>query len=76
MKEQSNKLEYMMLSRLKQDCDYFLGNGNRNEKHLWSLNKEDHIAEMKRIYNSLEEKPEWLSMEDIEKYAERMHVEK
>ena len=25
---------YMMLDRLKTDCNYFLGNGNRNEKHF------------------------------------------
>ena len=26
------KFQYMMISRLKQDCDYYLGNGNRSIK--------------------------------------------
>ena len=34
---------YMMLDRLRVDCEYFLGNGNRNEKHLWAGDVERHI---------------------------------
>ena len=33
-KESAFKFEYMMLSRLKGDCDYFLGHGNRSLKVL------------------------------------------
>lgn len=65
---------YMMLSRLQQDCEYFLNWGNRNEKHLWALNVNDHIAEMKKLWNSLPEdaKPEWLTMEQINEYEKDM----
>lgn len=72
--EESNDPEfnYKMLDRLKSDCDYFLGNGNRSEKHLWAGNCEAQIAKMREIYNSLEEKPEWLSEEDINKYEKEM----
>lgn len=68
------KFEYQMLSRLQQDCDYFLGNGNRNEASLWAGNVKDQIAEMKTIWNKLpsDAKPEWLSMEDIENYEKQM----
>lgn len=66
------EFNYKMLDRLKSDCDYFLGNGNRSEKHLWAGNCEAQIAKMREIYNSLEEKPEWLSKEDIDNYEKEM----
>lgn len=66
--------EYQMLGRLKSDCDYFLGNGNGYEPHLWAGTVEKQIAEMKRRWLELDEdeKPEWLTMEDIENYERRM----
>lgn len=69
-----NKFNYMMLSRLQSDNDYFLGYGNRSERNLWADNVDSHIAEMKRLWNILPEdgKPEWLSMEDILKYEKEM----
>ena len=67
-----DEYNYMLLDRLKQDCEYFLGNGNRSEKHLWAGNVNDQIAKMKELYNKLPEKPEWLSMEDIENYEKEM----
>lgn len=63
---------YMMLDRLRMDCGYFLGNGNRNEKRLWAGNVEEQIQLMKDLYNSFEEKPEWISMEEIERYEKQM----
>lgn len=63
---------YMMLDRLKTDCNYFLGNGNRNEKHLWAGDVDEQIKLMKDLYNSFEEKPEWISMEDIENFEKQM----
>ena len=71
-KTSDNEFNYMMLSRLKTDNDYFLGNGNRNSKHLWATNVEDQITEMKRLWNILPVKPEWLSMEDILNYEKQM----
>lgn len=68
------EFNYQLLDRLKSDCEYFLGNGNRSEKHLWAGNVNDQIAKMKEIYNSLEEKPEWLTMEQINEYAEKMNL--
>lgn len=68
----SDNHNYMMLSRLQSDCDYYLGFGNRNPKVLWAGNEEEHIAEMKKIYNELPEKPEWLTMKQIEDYESKM----
>ena len=45
-----HSFDYQMLSRLKMDCNYFLGNGNGYERHLWAGDVDSQIAEMKRIY--------------------------
>lgn len=72
--EDKNTFNYQMLSRLKMDCEYFLGNGGRNEKHLWADTVAEQIEEMKRLWHgfSEEDKPEWLTLEEIEDYAFRM----
>ena len=66
--------EYQLLSRLKSDCQYFLGNGNRHEKYLWGLTVADHIAKMKELYQLLPVKPEWLTLEEIHSFEEKMEV--
>lgn len=68
----SDKEKYMFLDRMKQDCKYFLGNGNRHTKYLFGNSVKEHIESMKELYNSLKEKPEWLSMEDIEEFEKKM----
>lgn len=69
-----NDFKYAMLSRMISDCRYFLGNGNRAEKHLWAGNVEDQITLMKALYNSFKdnEKPEWTSMDEIEGLEKEM----
>ena len=69
-----NRFNYMMLSRLRSDCDYYLGYGNRYEGHVSGKNGIDTIAEMKKLWNSFpaDGKPEWLTMEDIEEYEQEM----
>lgn len=76
---ENQKFDYMLLSRLKNDCDYFLGFGNGLEKHLWAGTVEEHIEEMKKLYNKIKIKPEWITAEDIQKYKidmYRMKLEK
>lgn len=63
---------YQMLSRLESDCKYFLGNGNGYEKHLWASSINEQISAMKEIYNKLDVKPEWLTMEQIKDYESKM----
>ena len=69
--------KYQLLDRLKQDCEYYLGNGDKNAKYLWSKNEKQQIEDMKALYNSFkdDEKPEWLTMEDINNYAKEMGVD-
>lgn len=64
--------DYRLLSRLKADCDYFLGAGGRAEKHLWAGNVREQIGKMRELYAALPDEPEWLTMEDIDRYAQRM----
>lgn len=63
-----------VLSRMRMDCEYFLGHGQRCEKHLWAGNIEDQIEYMKEIWHSFpdKEKPEWITFEDILEYEKRM----
>ena len=72
LNEEDDKFNYMMLDRLKQDCEYYLGYGNGYEGHLWAGNVEDQIAKMKELYNKVPEKPEWLSLKDIDNYERQM----
>lgn len=69
---EDQKLNYMMLDRLRSDCNFFLGFGDRNPKVLWAENVADHIAEMKRIYELLPTKPEWITMEEILEIEKKM----
>lgn len=64
--------EYQLLDRLRSDCEYFLGAGNRAEKHLWTGSVRAQIAKMRELYDTLPEKPEWLTKKTIDDYAERM----
>ena len=61
-----------LLSRLKMDCDYYLGAGERAEKHLWAGSVEAQITKMRELYALLPEKPEWLSEQDIDRYESQM----
>lgn len=69
---QNDKHNYMMLSRLKSDCEYFLGFGNGSERQLHQGNVEDQIKMMKELWNNLPVKPEWLTMDEINDYEAKM----
>lgn len=68
------KFNYMLLSRLQSDCDYYLGYGNRYAKHLWAEDEQKQIDKMKELYNSFSDdaKPEWLTMDQINEYEKEM----
>lgn len=71
------KYQYMLLGRLQSDCEYYLGNGNRNSGCLHQKNENNQIKAMKDIWNSFteNEKPEWLTWEKIIEYEKAMSVE-
>lgn len=64
--------DYRLLGRLKEDCEYYLGYGARQNKHLYYKDEEKIIVAMTEIYDSLVEKPEWLTIEQIAAYEEQM----
>lgn len=68
------KFRYQLLDRMKQDCEYYLGYGRKNPRHLWAIDEKEHIEIMKTLYNSFsdDKKPEWISMQDIERYEMKM----
>lgn len=68
------EFDYMMLGRMRSDCNYFLENGNGYEGHLWGGSVEKICDEMENIWNSFaeDEKPEWLTMEQNKDYRKRM----
>lgn len=70
----TDSCKYMLLDRMKMDCNYYLGNGSRLKKYLWAGDEKKHIENMKALWNSFpeSEKPEWLTMEQIEEYERQM----
>ena len=64
--------DYRLLDRLRADCEYFLGAGNRAERHLWTGSVYAQIVKMRELYDALPQKPEWLTEEMIDDYADRM----
>lgn len=65
---------YMLLSRLISDCEFFIGHGNGNEKSLWANDVNEQYEKMKELYNSfsIEEKPIWTCSAKIEDLYEKM----
>lgn len=75
---QDDRFRYRLLDRLRTDCEYYLGNGNRNRHHLWADNEKDQLTAMKMLWASFPEgkKPEWLPFEKIQEYEQQMIPEK
>lgn len=63
-----------MLGRLKSDCEYYLGWGNRCKRHLYYKDEQEHLDKIKELHNSFsdDKKPEWLTYEQIIKYENEM----
>lgn len=76
-KAHDKRFRYMMLDRLRGDCDYYLSYyGNRSVNCLWAADEQKQIQTMKDIWNTFsdEDKPEWLSWEDILEYEKLMCI--
>ena len=68
----NDKFNYMLLDRLRSDCNYYLGYGGRCAKQLWAGGEQKQIDKMRELYDLLPVKPEWLTKEQINEYAEKM----
>lgn len=65
----------MILDRMRIDCEYYLGLGDAEAKYLWGGSVKEHMEFMKAIYDSFaeDEKPEWLTTEQISSYESKMN---
>ena len=73
-RNKDNKYKYMLLSRMQADCEYYLKWGGHSPRHLWAGSIKKQIKAMKELYKSFssEEKPKWISWEDILMYEKEM----
>lgn len=71
------RFRYMMLDRMRQDCDYSLNRCGGSENVLWAKDKQAQIANMKALWKTFPENdtPEWLTWEDILEYARRFGID-
>ena len=71
------KFRYMMLDRLRQDCNYSLNYCDGSEHVLWSKDKKSQIENMLALWSTFEpeDRPEWLTWNDLKYYANRFGVE-
>ena len=75
MTHMDDTFKFALLSRCKEDCIYYLGCGGRDAKHsLWAKNEEAHISTMRELYDSLTSKPQWITLEEINNFAQAMGV--
>lgn len=67
------RFRYMMLDRMRQDCDYYLRIGGSGHC-LWAGDENEQIENMKALWNSFpqKDKPEWLTWEQILEYERKM----
>ena len=74
VRDKDKEHNYMLLDRLKGDCRYYLGNGNRNPNNLWADDEKSHIEAMKELWNGFSEaeKPEWLTWDQIIEFETQM----
>lgn len=63
---------YQLLSRMQSDCLYFLGYGSGRSR-LWGGTVDEHIEYMETLHDMLVEKPEWLTMEEINQFKQDMN---
>lgn len=72
------RFRYMMLDRLRQDCNYYLDYCHRGPNCLWAGDEKRQIQTMKDIWNTFDENdtPEWLTWEDILEYEKKMVKQK
>lgn len=74
--KQGKQFAYMILSRMKSDCEYVILHKEHGirEQHLWAGSIESQIENMLKTWDwfAEDEKPEWLTREEILKFAEQM----
>ena len=69
-----DKFNYMLLGRLRCDCEYYLAQHGHPTaaRSLWARDEQKQIDKMRELYDLLPIKPEWLTREQIDEYAAKM----
>ena len=70
------RFRFWLLGRMQADCKYFIA--HPLAKHLWAGDIEDQLEDMRALWQSFaeDEKPEWLTLEEIEKLGVQMRASK
>lgn len=63
--------DYMVLSRCKQDLEYYFRNGKGFDGHLYYGGIKQQITKMIEIWKSLPYKPEWLRATELIKFKKQ-----
>lgn len=71
LNEADDKFTYSMLSRLQTDCEYVIRTAH-STRSLWGNTVESHIEYMRKLYDSLRNKPEWITSQDIDYYEKEL----
>lgn len=74
-REEDFATEYMFLSRCKMDCNtYIYHRGFKwGQRRFWGGETiQEHIAEMRRLYDLLPVKPKWLPLHKIKRLERKM----
>ena len=70
------KFRYMLLGRLQATVNIILALETKSSRRLWAGSEKAQIEYMTKIHDSFREneKPEWLTMEQIKEYSNAMEV--
>lgn len=68
-----DRFRYMLLSRMQMDCEAYL-QIEFPQRHLWGKTPQRQIEIMRALWYYLPVAPEWLTIEQINGYAEQMGV--
>lgn len=68
------RYRYMLLDRMRMDCDYYIRNNFNTPRTLWADTEQEHIDIMRHIWGTFSDrdKPEWLTLEQIDQFENRM----
>lgn len=66
-----SKFRYMLLSRMRSDCDYYLSM-THSARNLWAGNEEAQIKDVISLYLSLAKKPKWFTVKELDAYSVKM----
>lgn len=69
--KRDTEFRYMLLNRMQIDCARYMDSG-RDRDYLWAKEEYKHIAYMKAIWDSLSEKPKWLTKDQMERLEQEL----